>query len=124
MNYTVLNRNIVPVTYVYSVYEIARKLYQNSEFKDLYLKTLAHHLENTFKPERMHKIVDELAKEIETEMPYHIKRWPGMHSGNINTWKNSVKSFKNKLTNRYNYVVKNVKSEFNLTSAEYKKYFG
>lgn len=124
MNYTVLNRDIPPVTYVYSVYEIARKLYKNSEFKELYLKTLAYHLENTFKPERMNKIVDELAKEIETEMPYHIKRWPGMHSGNINTWKSSVKSFKNKLTNRYNYVTKNVKREFNLTNSEYKKYFG
>jgi len=123
-NYAVLNRSIPPVTYVYSVYEIARKLYQNSEFKDMYLSTFAYHLENTFKPERMHKIIDELAKEIETEMPYHIKRWPGMHSSNINTWKNSVKSFKNKLTNRYNYVTKNIKSQFNLTNTEYKKYFG
>lgn len=122
-NYTVLNRSIPPVTYVYSVYEIARKLYQNSEFKDLYLKTLGYHLEHTFKPERMNKIVDELAKEIENEMPYHIQRWPGMHSGNINTWKSNVKSFKNKLTNRYNYVVKNVKSQFNLSTSEYKKYF-
>lgn len=124
MNYTVLNRNIPPVTYLYTAYEIARKLYQNNEFKELYLKTLAYHLENTFKPSRMNKIVDELAKEIENEMPYHIKRWPGMHSGNINTWKNSVKSFKNKLTNRYNYVVKNIKYEFNLTNNEYQKYFG
>lgn len=124
MNYTVLNRNIPPVTYVYSVYEIARKLYQNSEFKDLYLKTLAYHLENTFKPARMHQIIDELAKEIETEMPYHIKRWPGMHSSNINVWKNSVNNFKSKLTNRYNYVVKNIKYEFNLTNNEYQKYFG
>lgn len=123
-NYAVLNRDIPPVTYVYSVYEIARKLYQNSEFKDMYLSTLAYHLENTFKPERMHKIIDELAKEIENEMPYHIKRWPGMHSGNINTWKNGVNSFKSKLTNRYNYVKKNIKSQFNLTNTEYQKYFG
>lgn len=123
MNYTVLNTHIPPVTYVYSVYEISRKLYQNNEFKDMYLKTFAYHLENTFKPERMHKIVDELAKEIETEMPYHIQRWPGMHS-NINAWNNNVQNFKTKLTNRYNYVTKNIKREFNLNDSEYQKYFG
>ena len=123
MNYTVLNRDIPPVTYVYSVYEIARKLYQNNEFKDMYLTTLAYHLENTFKPERMHKIIDELAKEIETEMPYHIQRWPTMHSS-MNGWNRSIKNFKNKFTNRYNYVTNNVKREFNLTNNEYQKYFG
>lgn len=123
MNYTVFNKKPVPVTYVSTVYEISRKLYQNSEFKDLYLKTLAYHLENTFKPERMHKITDELAKEIEKEMPYHIKRWPNMHSS-MDSWKNNLNRFKTALTNRYNYVKNNVKNEFNLTNSEYQKYFG
>lgn len=123
MNYMVFNTRSPSVTYVYSVYEIARKLYQNSEFKDMYLKTLAYHLENTFKPKRMHEIVDKLAKEIETEMPYHIERWPNMHSS-MNSWNKNIKSFKDKLTNRYNFVKKNVKKEFNLTNSEYQKYFG
>ena len=123
MNYMVFNTKSPSVTYVYSVYEIARKLYNNSEFKDMYLKTLSYHLENTFKPTRMHEIIDELSKEIETEMPYHIERWPNMHSS-MNSWNKNLKSFKDKLTNRYNYVKKNIKKEFNLTDSEYKKYFG
>jgi len=123
MNYTVLNTKSPAVTNLYSVYDIARRLYKNSEFRDLYLSTLAYHLENTFNPKRMNLIVDELADEIREEIPYHIKRWPGMHS-NTDNWEKNVKNFKNKLTNRYNYVVKNIKSQFNLTKKEYDKYFG
>lgn len=123
MNYTVFNTKSPAVTYVSSVYDIARRLYKNSEFKDLYLKTLAYHLEHTFKPERMHGIIDELSKEIESEMPYHIERWPTMHSS-MNNWYKNIDKFKSKLTNRYNYVIKNVKREFNLTDSEYQKYFG
>ena len=122
-NYPVFNTKSSAVTYLYSIYEIGRKLYQNSEFKDMYLKTLAYHLENTFKPERMNKIVDELAKEIETEMPYHIVRWLGMHSS-MNQWNKGINNFKSKLTKRYNYVTQNIQKEFNLSNAEYQKYFG
>ena len=121
--YPAFNTKIPAVTYVYSVYEISRELYKNSEFKDMYLKTLAYHLENTFVPERMNRIVDELAKEIEKEMPYHIERWPNMHS-TMNAWIRSIQNFKNKLTNRYNYVIKKVKTEFKLNDNEYLKYFG
>jgi len=123
MNYTIKNTKPPAVTYVYSVYDISRRLYQNSEFKDLYLKTLAYHLENTFIPTRMNKIVDELSQEIKKEMPYHIERWPSMHTS-MNQWNKNIESFKNKLTNRYNYVIKNIKIEFNLTNSEYEKYFG
>jgi len=123
MNYTVLNTKSPAVTNVYSVYDIARRLYKNREFKDLYLSTLAYHLKNTFNPGRMNEIVDELANEIANEMPYHIKRWPNSYSS-INNWNNNIKNFKKKLTNRYNYVIKNIKTEFNLTNKEYEKYFG
>ncbi len=121
-NYPVLNTKSPAVTNLYSVYELARKLYKNNEFKELYLKTLSYHLENTFTKDRMNKIVDELAEEIRSEMPRHIKRWPNMHS-NMNNWEKNVKNFKQKLTNRYNYVVKNIKSQFGLSEKEYQKYF-
>lgn len=121
-NYPVLNTESPAVTNLSSVYEIARRLYKNKEFKDLYLSTLSYHLENTFIPKRMNQIVDELAKEIKNEMPYHIERWPGMHS-NMSNWEINVKNFKKKLTNRYNYVIKNIKQQFNLTNKEYEKYF-
>ncbi len=125
MSYPVINNHIPAVTYLYSTINISRRLYRNSEFKDLYLKTLAYHLKNTFKPERMNKIVDELAKEIENEMPYHIERWGYGYSNlnSMNGWYNNINNFKSMITNRYNYVVKNIKNEFYLSDAEYQKYF-
>ena len=124
MSYPVLNTRIPAVTYVYSSIEITRRLYRNAEFKDLYLKTLAYHLKNTFNPERMNKIVDELAKEIEPEMPNHIKRWNSLGPSSMTAWHNNLNNFKQMIKNRYNYIVKNVKSQFSLSNDEYNKYFG
>ena len=125
MNYPVMNTNIPAVTYLYSSISITRRLYRNSEFRDLYLKTLAYHLKNTFNPDRMNGIVDELAKEIETEMPSHIDRWGREYPylSNMNRWHSNLDNFKKMITNRYNYVTSHVKSEFNLSEAEYNKYF-
>jgi len=124
MSYPVINNHIPAVTYVYSTINITRRLYRNSEFKDLYLKTLAYHLKNTFTPERMNKIVDELAKEIEPEMPNHIKRWNSLGPSSMNAWHNNLNRFKQMIQSRYNYVLGNLKREFNLSNNEYNKYFG
>ena len=125
MNYPVLGTNIPAATYLYSLINASRKLYKNQEFRDLYLSTLAYHLKNTFTPSRMNKIVDDLASEIEYEMPYHIERWGSQYYNlnSMNRWKNNLQSFKNMITNRYNYVVKNLKSDFSLSDQEYQKYF-
>ena len=113
-------------TYLGSSLVIVRNLYKNKEFKELYLTSLAKYLKTTFKPERMMKIVDELANEIENEMPYHIKRWGGSYPNlsSMNAWKNNLSSFKRSLTNRYNKAVNNLKNNFNLSNSEYTKYFG
>lgn len=123
--YPVLNKGIPAVTYLFWPINLSRKLYKNPEYKDMYLKTLAYHLKNTFEPERMASIVDELAKEIENEMPYHMKRWGSQYyeMSSMNQWKNSLKSFKNVLKRRYEYVLANLKTQLDLTSAEYEKYF-
>lgn len=123
MSYTVLDKKIPAATYLSSTFKISRNLYKNEEFKDLYLKTLAYHLKNTFTPSRMNEIIDKQASEIETEMPYHIERWNSMYPS-MENWRYNLNRFKTSLTNRYNYVIKNVKSDFNLSESEYEKYFG
>jgi len=123
MSYTVIDKKIPAATYLSSTFKISRNLYKNPEFKDLYLKTLAYHLENTFTPDRMNEIIDMQAKEIENEMPYHIERWPSMYTS-MNDWRYNLNRFKESLSNRYNYVIKNIKSDFNLSDSEYEKYFG
>ena len=67
-----------------------------------------------------------MVKEVENEMPRHLARWEGTNSylGSMDKWKSNVERLKTKLANRYNYAIENAKTEFNLTDAEYKKYFG
>ena len=126
MGYPIKSGRVPAATYLSSSINIVRRLYQNSEFKDLYLKSVAKYLKTTFKPDRMNKIVDELAKEIENEMPYHIAKWGSSYGrlSSMNAWRNNLKNFKNTLTTRYNRVVSNVKNYFNLSNSEYQKYFG
>jgi len=123
MSYPVLYTDIPAVTYLSSSFAISRRLYRNSEFRDMYLKTLAYHMKNTFNPTRMNKIVDELANEIKSEMPYHIQRWNSMYPS-MTTWENNVDNFKRKLSNRYYNVLGRIRSDFNLSYSEYNKYFG
>ena len=126
MGYPIKSGRIPAATYLSSSINIVRKLYKNSEFKDLYLKSVAKYLNSTFKPERMNKIVDDLAKEIESEMTYHIKRWGSSYArlSSMSAWNRNLKNFKGTLTTRYNRVISNLRSYFNLTSSEYNKYFG
>ena len=126
IGYPVKYSNIPAATYLYSSITIVRSLYRNSEFKDLYLKTLAYHLKNTFKPDRMTKIVDELAHEIEKEMPYHITRWGSVYPSlnSVTRWQNNLYAFKSSLITRYNRVISSLQSSFGLSYAEYTKYFG
>ncbi len=126
MGYPIKSGRIPAATYLSSSINIVRKLYKNSEFKDLYLKSLAKYLKTTFKPDRMKKIVDELAKEIENEMPYHINKWGSKYSNlySISRWKSNLSNFKSTLTTRYNRVTSNLRSYFNLSNSEYNKYFG
>ena len=105
---------------------IVRNLYKNWEFRDLYLKSLAYHLKNTFKPERMNKIIDELADEIKNEMVYHIERWGGSYANlrSIGAWGNNLAKFKSSLENRYNKVLSKLRTSLSLSWDEYNKYFG
>lgn len=126
MGFPIKSGRVPAATYLSSSIQITRKLYKNSEFKDMYLKSLAKYLKETFKPARMKKIVDDLAKEIEPEMKYHINKWGSKYSNlySISRWKSNLSNFKSTLTTRYNRVVSNLRSYFNLSNSEYNKYFG
>ena len=122
-SYPIYEGKVPAATYLPSVYTMTRKLYQNSEFRDLYLKSIANALKNCFKPEIINALVDKYADEVREEMPSHIARWDeGARS--MSSWENNLERFKNALTNRYNTVVSRLKSEFNLSDSEYQNYFG
>ena len=126
LGFPITDHNVSAATKNMNVINLSRRLARNSEYRELYLKSFAYHLENTFKPERVNKIIDDLVKEIENEMPRHNERWSGTNSylGTIEKWKSNVERLKTKLKDRYEYAKANVKTEFDLTDAEYNKYFG
>ena len=55
-----------------------------------------------------------LNKDVKIHIPYNI----------FEKYKDNLKNFKSTLTTRYNRVVSNLKSYFNLSNSEYNKYFG
>jgi len=109
---------------------IMKNIIKNSKIREMYIKTWSQHLKTTFKPDRMNGILDSMVKEIETEMPYHIKRW---YSESIqtsqftiysmNNWKNNISKLKKVIIDRYNYVTNNIQKGLKLTNDEYNKYF-
>ena len=105
-------------------------LIKNPKFKSLYIETFAYHLNNTFKPDRMNKILDDMVKEIEDEMPYHIDRWYKESIGissytlnNIDEWYNNINYLKKQLKERHKIAINTIKEGLDLTDEEYKKYF-
>ena len=110
---------------------VTYKLWQNWNFRDLYLKTFAYHMKNTFDPDRMIKILDDMTKEVENEMPYHIDRWYSdyVNAGkgpirSMDSWYSNIDRLKSIIRERYNLVKWNLKSQFRLSDYEYNLYFG
>ena len=110
---------------------ITYNLWKNDEFRDLYLKRFAYHLKNTFKPERLSKILDEVSSMVRSEMPKQINRWHDELSkqgygsvSSVSAWDKKLNLMKTMLQNRYKLVISNLKGQFKLTDSEYKKYFG
>ena len=105
-------------------------LIKNPKFRSLYIETFAYHLNNTFKPDRMNKILDKMVKEIESEMPYHIDRWykesisvSSYTLDNMNEWYNNINYLKKQLKERHSIAINSIKKGLDLTDEEYKKYF-
>ena len=109
---------------------LMKYLIKNPKFRELYIKTFAYHLKNTFEPDRMIKILDRMVDEIKSEMPYHIKRWynesirVSMYTlDNINEWYNNISYFKKQLRERHKIALNTIKGGLGLTNEEYQKYF-
>lgn len=105
-------------------------LIKNSEFKQLYVETFAYHINNTFSPQRMNKILDRMVDEIKNEMPYHIDRWykesikvSTNTIDNMDEWYANINYLKEQLKERNKIAKNTIKKGLNLTEEEYQKYF-
>ncbi len=93
-------------------------LLQNDEFRDRFLKRFAYHLNNTFEPNRVISYIDELASEIEPEIPRNFKKWKGSYS----LWKDCVQKLKDFVIGRPYYVKMYLQQYFGLTDEQMQEY--
>ena len=120
-SYPIKETKIAGATSFYPAVDINRRLYRNPKYRELYLTRFGSLLKNELKPDNMNKVIDELAAEIDNEMPYHISRWHDISS--YDRWKSNVEKFKTTYKTRYDYVVANLKGTLGITQDEYNKYF-
>ena len=109
---------------------IMKNIIKNPKIREMYIKTWAKHLKTTFKPERMNKILEQMVKEIENEMPYHIDRWyqESIYTSrftitSISDWRNNIAELKYYIKARHQNALKTIKEGLGLTQEEYDKYF-
>jgi hypothetical protein len=93
---------------------ILANLLKNEEFKAEFIRRLAYHLNHTFVPERVIGIIDEMAADIEPEMPRHLQRWGGTMSG----WRNHIQRLRNFASQRPAIMLGHIQRKFNLTNKE------
>jgi len=63
-------------------------LFRNHNFREEYKNRLFYHLENSFKPERVHQLLDSIVGMIGPVMPEHIARWQFPES--IDYWESQI----------------------------------
>ncbi len=101
---------------------LLRNMMKSSEFKKVFLERLSYNLKNTWNYNTVSKRLDEIVKEVgEDEIKRNLERWDNISYSRYKTNINYVKNFAKK---RNSYMKSQAKSFFNLSNAEYKKYFG
>ncbi len=93
---------------------LIRKLLENKEFKEEFIRRFAHHLNNTFSTERVIATIDEMAKIIEPEMPRDKERW----GGSMESWERQLNKLRNFAKDRPSKLYKFIEKHFNLTQKQ------
>ena len=67
-----------------------RELMKNGQFRKEFKRQIDYHLANTFQPDRVITTITEAQKQLEPEMPNHLKKW----GGTMEDWKKNVNKLK------------------------------
>lgn len=93
---------------------LTRGLMRNESFRQEFVERFAYHLNNTFEVNRVLERIDELAVNIEGELPRHFARW----GGSMDSWHREVQLLRNFARQRTGHVLRHIQSWFGLTSEE------
>ncbi|HPI36653.1 MAG TPA: CotH kinase family protein [Ignavibacteriaceae bacterium] len=93
-----------------------RKLLDNIEFKNEFIQRFAVHMNTTFEPEHVNRVIDSLKAVIASEVPRHKARWTQSISLGSN-WDNNVNIMKNFATLRQPVVRNHFYEKFGITGS-------
>ena len=86
-----------------------RNLMKNSNFKNEFITRFTTHLNTTFEPNRVDKIITKLKNAIEADISRHFSKW----GGNKDDWKSSVQKLYNFADDREEIMRGYIKSNLN-----------
>ncbi len=110
--------------------KLLRNLLENEGFKNEFIQRYAYHINTTFAPQRVIKIIDSLTAALIPEMPRHISRWGGQVDpdfgeswdvlptfNSMELWLGNVDTLRIFSRERPAYARQNVVSHFGLSGA-------
>lgn len=86
------------------------KLFQNDKFKIEFISRFADYLNSIFIPQETIHILDSLANNIRSEIPFHCAKW----EGSAKDWEKQIDTIRNFLLNRPENIYKHISWFFNL----------
>ena len=89
---------------------IIRKLLENQNLRFQYITTTCDYLNTVLSPERATKLLDEMTAVIETEMPYHVKKW----NTSTENWRFHLDIVRTFVKERPKYIRMHLKEKFDL----------
>lgn len=90
---------------------IMRQLLENQEFRNSFINRYADLMNTAFTPERLIALIDEMADNIEEEIPIHRARWNTLHN-----WEDHVQQMRTFAAERPAYARSHVRSRFGINS--------
>ena len=103
-----------------STAKLARALFKNKDFLDLYLTRLAYIMDNVFSPARVNERCALLTAILEPEAAANAARW----GFSVKSWKKNIEKINNYVSSRRAEVCEQTKARFGLSGSDMKKYFG
>ena len=99
---------------------IAVNLMKNPEFKTYFIEQYAYHMNTTFRPERMLRILEDMVDQVDSEMVRQCQRW-GFTS--YSKWEQSIEKLRTIIKERWDYSKGDLQDTFNLSDAYMKELF-
>lgn len=96
------------------------KMLENPEFRRLFLERLSHHLHTTFSLPYVTKFFNNMVEVIRPEMVLNCQRWPNM---TYKEWERNLETFSKNFETRPKAMLKDLRTQINITPEEEKKYF-